>query len=44
MVLVMLMTIIDPANFAAIDDFNLPGEGKKSDAQMYYELIPVESE
>lgn len=44
LVFVMLMVIAKPARPAAIDEFEAPEEGKRSEAQMYYELIPVESE
>lgn len=39
----MLMMVVKPASFKAIDDFELPEEGKRSEAQMYYDQIPDES-
>lgn len=44
MVIVMLIMMIKPAYFVPVDgDFNSPSEGKKSDAQMYFDQIPEES-
>lgn len=40
--IVMLMMIVTPAYSAAIDDWELP-DAPKTDAQLYYDQIPIES-
>lgn len=40
--IVMLMMVVTPAYSAAIDDWRLP-DAPKTEAQMFYDQIPVES-
>lgn len=42
--IIVMLTVIVEAVYPADLDINLPGEGKRSEAQMYFNQIPVESE